>query len=158
MFFQDDPRAPFTGLLRRLVREWNEDWPKAKLLRSDCTRAKVQLAMGVWMALEGLGTAFQADFEAYVAVVSDTTRQVEWVEVSEQFLYQVGRPLYLDLKQCITKWRQEEQEEKKRKQEEKQQQPSGHNNNNRNQKRQRDDDAENDDDSVSIPNKRPRYE
>jgi len=112
LFFQDDPRAPFTGLLFVLVQKWNQRWPKAKLLRSDCTRAKVQLAMGIWMALEGMGTSFQADFLAYVAVVSDTTRQVEWVEVSETFLLEVGRPLYLDLKKCIAAWRVEEQQSK----------------------------------------------
>lgn len=151
LFHGDEPAIPFEGVLRSVVDEWNERHPEQPLLRSACTRAMVQLAMAVWMLVEGHGHAFKlGDFDIRVVVVPDfaTAYQVEWVPVSAEFMLEVGAPVYRNLKQELADWRRQQAQARKRVRDPPHAPPP-----------QRDDDDDDDgaaEDAVEPPQKRRR--
>lgn len=92
-FYLDEPGIPFTGVLGQIRRRHPD-----KVSRSTCTRARVQLAVGVLMAVEGLG--LKDEFDASVLLLNED-HAPEWIPVDMWFMKHVGLPIYHDLKQQL---------------------------------------------------------
>ncbi len=107
-FYLDETGIPFKGALAKLHKAHPKPLP-----HSNCTRARVQLAVSVLMAVEGLG--LQGDFDASVLLLSEGSPP-DWIPVEATFLINYGVPIYKDLKKRIPQWRAERVEEKKRQQ------------------------------------------
>lgn len=106
-FYMDEPAIPFTNELEALAKEH-------KLTRSPLTRAQVQLALSICMAVEGLG--LNCDFAAFVLLVAERPElSAKLIPVPIAFLTKVGGPLYQHFKAHIIKWRSEQQDKKKKK-------------------------------------------
>jgi hypothetical protein len=107
LFYFDDQQVPFQGLLGRLQKQY----PK-KLPHSNCTKARIQLAVGVLMAVEGLGLWNNFDdFDASVLLLCEGVK-ADWIPITPEFYERFGGPIYKDLKMKIDGWRQEKKKDR----------------------------------------------
>lgn len=105
LFFLDEPACPFAGKLRELARAAGAGPDSARPLpRSACTRAAVQLAVSVCMAVEGTGFG-DRPYEAAVLLLNEVEASAEWHRVRPSFFRTYGWPLYADLKARLPAWR-----------------------------------------------------